>query len=207
MKIILGSASPRRQQLLRDAGIPFELRLKDVHIPETYPPHLHCMKVPKYLAKLKAAALSKGLKADELLITADTAVILDNQVLGKPQGREDAIRMLELLSDRKHVVVTGVCLTTTEKRNCFVVKTDVYFSKLRYEDIVYYVDTFKPFDKAGAYGIQEWIGYVGIERIDGSFYNVMGLPIHVLLRKINIICEEGFMLNNDHYSSAKGDGY
>ncbi|MDR0982383.1 MAG: Maf family nucleotide pyrophosphatase [Culturomica sp.] len=181
-KLILASASPRRKQLLRDAGFEFELRLKEVV--ETYPEDMVCEEVPKYLSCLKAAALKSTLKKDELLITADTVVILDDMIIGKPVDRDDAIRMLTALSGRRHEVVTGVCLTTIEQQEIFGVSTYVYFAELNREDIIYYVDNYKPFDKAGAYGIQEWIGFIGIERIEGSFYNVMGLPIQTIARKL-----------------------
>ncbi|MDL2251812.1 Maf family nucleotide pyrophosphatase [Odoribacter sp. OttesenSCG-928-J03] len=181
-KFILGSNSLRRQQLLRDLGLTFELRVKETE--EIYPPDLPVAAVPEYLAKVKAEALMEDMKGDELLITADTVVILENEVIGKPEDRTDAIRILGMLSGKKHTVVTGVCLTTKEKQEVFSVKTDVYFSRLRKEDIVYYVDNYHPFDKAGGYGIQEWIGYIGIKKINGSFYNVMGLPVQALFEKL-----------------------
>lgn len=177
-KIILASASPRRHQLMRDAGFDFEIRLKSTE--EIYPATLSPEKIPEYLACLKAVAFKEELKVDELLITADTIVCLGAKVLGKPKNRECAIEMLQQLSGQKHKVVTGVCLTTSGKQEKFSVITDVYFKVLTEEEIVYYVDHYQPFDKAGAYGIQEWIGYIGIERIDGSFYNVMGLPVQKL---------------------------
>lgn len=177
-KIILASGSPRRSQLMRDCGFQFEIRMKDIE--EIYPAELPITVVPEYLAKLKAKAFEGELKADELVVTADTVVCIDAKILGKPQNRTVAIEMLETLSGRKHTVVTGVCLTTTEKQESFSVFTDVYFKPLTSGEITYYVDHYKPFDKAGGYGIQEWIGYIGIERIDGSFYNVMGLPVQRL---------------------------
>ncbi|MEG1950633.1 MAG: Maf family nucleotide pyrophosphatase [Odoribacter sp.] len=177
-KIILASASPRRHQLMEEAGFKFEVRLK--HTEEIYPKELQTEKIPEYLAYLKAKAFENELKADELLITADTIVCLGTKTLGKPAHREDAIEMLHQLSGHKHTVVTGVCLTTVRQQKSFSALTDVYFKNLTNEEIIYYIDHYKPFDKAGAYGIQEWIGYIGIERIDGSFYNVMGLPIQKL---------------------------
>lgn len=177
-KLILASTSPRRQQLMQDAGLSFQIRIKNTE--ETYPKELDQFKVPAYLSKLKAAPFRDELRENELLITADTVVCLDSEILGKPINREHALETLRKLSGNKHTVVTGVCLTTTQKQYCFSTFTDVYFRALSEDEIVYYVDTFQPFDKAGAYGIQEWIGYVGIERIDGSFYNVMGLPIQQL---------------------------
>ncbi len=177
-KLILASASPRRHQLMRDAGFHFSVRLK--HTEEVWPSELEAEKVPEYLACLKADAFRGELQPDELLITADTVVCLGSRILGKPDGREDAIRMLRELSGNSHTVVTGVCLTTAERRKTFSAYTDVYFKPLSDEEIIYYVDHYRPFDKAGAYGIQEWIGCIGICRIDGSFYNVMGLPVQQL---------------------------
>ncbi len=177
-KLILASASPRRQQLMRDAGFTFEVKLK--HTEEIWPEHLEPRQVPQYLACLKANMFEDELAENELLITADTVVCLQGKILGKPANREDAIDMLHRLSGQKHTVVTGVCLTTAKSRYAFSAYTDVYFKKLSETEIIHYVDHYKPFDKAGAYGIQEWIGYIGIERIEGSFYNVMGLPVQQL---------------------------
>lgn len=180
--IILASSSPRRQQLMKEAGIVFEVRTKDTD--EVYPPELKVEVIPVYLAQLKAAAFKGELKATDLLITADTIVSLHGRMIGKPHDRADAIRILNELSGNKHTVITGLCLTTAFEQKSIPVFTDVYFRKLDEGEIVYYVDKYKPFDKAGAYGIQEWIGYVGIERIDGSFYNVMGLPVQTLYREL-----------------------
>lgn len=184
-KLILASASPRRQQLMKDAGFTFEVRLKNVE--EKYPQELHLENVPEYLSKVKASAFREELKADEVLITADTVVCIHDRILGKPADRKEAISMLQELSGNRHLVVTGVSVTTRTKQLSFSSRTDVFFKHLSNEEIEFYVDTYKPFDKAGAYGIQEWIGYIGIERIEGSFYNVMGLPIQRLyetLRKL-----------------------
>lgn len=186
-KIILASGSPRRHQLMRDAGFHFEVRLKSTE--ETYPDSLPHAEVPEYLSRLKAAAFKGEIAEDELLVTADTVVCLGAKILGKPKNREGAIEMLHQLSGQKHTVVTGVCLTTKQEQHTFSSFTDVYFKSLSEDEIVYYVDHYKPFDKAGAYGIQEWIGYIGIERINGSFYNVMGLPVQQLyetLKKLNL---------------------
>lgn len=180
--LILASSSPRRQQLMKAAGFHFEVRLKD--IAEEYPASLPVEEIPVYLARLKAAAFRKELNPDDLLITADTIVCLNGKAIGKPAGREEAIRMLKELSGNKHTVVTGLCLTSCRKQEVYPVRTDVYFRPLEEKEIIYYVDDCKPFDKAGSYGIQEWIGYVGIERIEGSFYNVMGLPIQTLYQKL-----------------------
>ena len=184
-KLILASASPRRQQLMKDAGFTFEVRLKNVE--EKYPQELHWENVPEYLSKVKASAFREELKADEVLITADTVVCIHDRILGKPADRKEAISMLQELSGNRHLVVTGVSVTTRTEQLSFSSRTDVFFKHLSNEEIEFYVDTYKPFDKAGAYGIQEWIGYIGIERIEGSFYNVMGLPIQKLyetLRKL-----------------------
>lgn len=180
--IILASSSPRRQQLMKEAGIAFEVRIKNTD--EVYPSELKVEDIPVYLAQLKAAAFKGELKATDLLITADTIVSLHGKMIGKPHDRADAIRILTGLSGNKHTVITGLCLTTAFEQKSIPVFTDVYFRKLDEGEIVYYVDKYKPFDKAGAYGIQEWIGYVGIERIDGSFYNVMGLPVQTLYREL-----------------------
>ena len=184
-KLILASASPRRQRLMKDAGFTFEVRLKNVE--EKYPQELHWENVPEYLSKVKASAFREELKADEVLITADTVVCIHDRILGKPADRKEAISMLQELSGNRHLVVTGVSVTTRTEQLSFSSRTDVFFKRLSNEEIEFYVDTYKPFDKAGAYGIQEWIGYIGIERIEGSFYNVMGLPIQKLyetLRKL-----------------------
>ena len=185
MKLILASASPRRQELLKEAGFTFEVRLKNIE--ESYPEELKGEEVAEYLASLKAKAFEQEINADELIITADTVVRLEDKVLGKPKDREDAINILKLLSGKKHIVTTGVCLHSIAATESFSVHTEVYFKELSTEEIEYYVDNYKPYDKAGAYGIQEWIGYVGIEKINGSFYNVMGLPIQKLYERIREI--------------------
>ena len=177
-KLILASSSPRRQQLMQEAGFEFEVRLREV--PEVYPDTLPVEQVPEYLARLKASAFNGDLQEDELLITADTIVSIHGKVVGKPHDRQQAVAMLRELSGNKHTVISGLCLTTVREQKSCSVCTDVFFRELTEKEIVYYVDRYKPFDKAGAYGIQEWIGYVGIERIDGSFYNVMGLPVQTL---------------------------
>lgn len=182
-KLILASSSPRRHQLMCDAGFKFEVKLK--HTEEIWPQSLEPDKVPEYLACLKAEVFKGELNSGELLITADTVVCLDGEILGKPQNREHAIEMLQRLSGKKHTVITGVCLTTLERRKSFSAYTDVFFKVLSDEEITCYVDNYKPFDKAGAYGIQEWIGYIGIRRIEGSFYNVMGLPVQQLYETLN----------------------
>ena len=184
-KLILASASPRRQQLMKDAGFTFEVRLKK--IAEDYPEDLPIEKVPEYLSKVKAEAFREELKPDEVLVTADTVVCIHDKILGKPANRAEAIRMLQELSGNRHLVVTGVCVTTCTKQLSFSALTNVFFKTLSTEEVEYYVDVYKPFDKAGAYGIQEWIGYIGIERIEGSFYNVMGLPVQKLYETLRML--------------------
>lgn len=177
--IILASKSPRRQELLRGMGVDFEILTKET--PEDYPADLPLDEVPKYLSLQKSQAFDdKDLPEDYLLITSDTVVICEGEILGKPKDREDAMRMLQLLSDKTHHVVTGVTVRSAEMTMSFAVRSNVTFAQLDEEEIDYYIEHCKPFDKAGAYGIQEWIGYVGISGLEGSFYNVMGLPTRKL---------------------------
>lgn len=176
-KIILASNSPRRRELLAGLGIDFEVRVLE-DIDETYPEgSLKPQEVPLYISRKKAEANRGSMGDGELLITADTVVIVDDEVLGKPADAADAVRMLHKLSGRTHSVVTGVCLTASGMQRNFTVTTGVTFKELTDEEIEYYVTEYKPFDKAGAYGIQEWIGYIGVTGLDGSYFNVMGLPI------------------------------
>lgn len=177
-EVILASKSPRRQQLLSDLGLKFTVQSTDV--PEEFPAGLGMTEIPVFLAELKAEAFRPYLKNNQLVITADTIVWLDGEVLGKPTDYEDGFRMLKGLSGKKHEVITGVCLLSTEKKVSFYALTDVWFKSLSDEEIHHYLENYRPYDKAGAYGIQEWIGYVAINRIEGSFYNVMGLPIQSL---------------------------
>lgn len=173
-RIILASNSPRRRQLLGGLGLVFEVKvLKGVD--ESYPSDIPATQVAEYIAAEKASAYDVG--DDELLITADTVVVVGNQILGKPKDSAEAVRMLRLISGCTHQVVTGVCMLTQEKQRRFSVCTDVTFRKLSDTEIDYYVSHYKPYDKAGAYGIQEWIGFVGVTAINGSYYNVMGLPV------------------------------
>lgn len=195
MKIILSSNSPRRKELLAGLGVDFEVRVVK-GVSESYPSDTPTAEVPVYIAAEKAAAYDIG--ADELVITADTVVIVDDEILGKPNGRADAHRMLRLLSGRTHQVVTGVCLTTRKGQRRFSVTTDVTFRQLSDEEIYWYIDNYKPFDKAGAYGIQEWIGYVGVSGIHGSYYNVMGLPVQRIYEELTShfglnLCRHAFM--------------
>ena len=174
MKIILSSNSPRRKELLAGLGVDFEVRvLKGVD--ERYPDDIPLNEVPLYIAIEKASAYTVA--KDELVVTADTVVIVDNEILGKPKDRAEAYGMLRKISGKPHQVVTGVCLTTIDDQRSFTVTTDVEFKELSDNEIYYYIDKYRPFDKAGAYGIQEWIGYVGVLSLKGSYYNVMGLPV------------------------------
>lgn len=181
-KIILASKSPRRQQLLHDLGLKFEVQILDT--PEEFPEGMGMTEIPVYLAGLKANAFLPQLKANQLVITADTIVWLDGNVLNKPKDYADGYQMLQNLSGKKHQVLTGVCLLATDRQETFYVSTDVWFNVLSPEEIHFYLETYKPYDKAGAYGIQEWIGYIGISRIEGSFYNVMGLPVQKLYQHL-----------------------
>lgn len=174
--LILASGSPRRQQFIKDLGLDFEVRLKKVD--EVYPENLKTHEVAEFLAKLKAKAYLDELEPRDILITGDTIVCYQNNILGKPQSKDEAIKMLEKLSGKAHEVISSAHLQSTEKAVTLHDKTKVYFKNLEEDEILFYIDKFKPFDKAGAYGIQEWIGKIGIEKIEGSFYNVMGMPIN-----------------------------
>lgn len=175
-RIVLASNSPRRKELLAGLGLDFEVRVLS-GIDETYPSSLPTADIAEYISKKKAAAYQTTMADDELIITADTVVILGNQVMGKPKDADDACHMLRELSGHTHHVITGVTLTTLDKQVSFSVKTDVTFKELDDAEITYYVQHYRPMDKAGAYGIQEWIGYVGVTGLSGSYYNVMGLPV------------------------------
>lgn len=175
-RLLLASQSPRRRELMTGCGLPYELAPK-YDCEEVYPADLPAEEVPLYLSQLKSRAYPEPLANGDILLTADTVVVLDGEVLGKPHGREEAVGMLRRLSGRRHTVVSGVTLRNAERMHTFEARTSVWFRTLSDEEIEYYIDTYRPFDKAGSYGIQEWIGYAAIERIEGSFYNVMGLPI------------------------------
>ena len=182
-KVILASGSPRRRELMAGLGVNYEVRiLPDVD--ESYPDTLQGEEIPLYIAKEKADAYIPMMQPDELIITADTLVWLDGKVLGKPRDREDALQMLRTMSGRTHEVFTGVCITTTDWQRSFTAQTEVRFATLSEDEIIYYVDNFKPMDKAGAYGVQEWIGFIGVENISGSYYNIMGLPVQRLYREL-----------------------
>jgi len=178
-QIILASKSPRRQELLRGMGVDFEILTKETD--ESFPSEMPLDEVPKYLSLQKSLAFNEDeLPADYLLITSDTVVICEGEILGKPKDKADAVRMLQMLSGKTHHVVTGVTVRSAEKTESFAVRSNVTFATLDEEEIDYYIEHCKPYDKAGAYGIQEWIGYVGISGLEGSFYNVMGLPTRKL---------------------------
>ncbi|WP_321321192.1 Maf-like protein [Labilibaculum sp.] len=181
-QIILASQSPRRHQMLKELGLIFEIRTKEIE--ETYPEGLTPEQIPVYLAELKAKAFEQDLNSNELVITADTIVCVDDWILGKPNDRDDAVKMLNALSDRSHQVISGVCLMSKDKKISFSTTTNVHFKALSEEEIDYYIDNYKPFDKAGAYGIQEWIGFIGIDGIEGSYFNVVGLPIQRLYQEL-----------------------
>lgn len=182
--LYLASASPRRRQLVADLDIKVKL-IEPRDVDESYPDNLSAEHVAEYISGKKAEAYYHDLEADRIILTADTIVVVDGEVLGKPHGGEiEAKEMLEKLSGRTHKVITGVTLTTVEKTISFSTVTTVTFDKLSDDEIDYYVSNYRPYDKAGAYGIQEWIGAIGISGIDGCFYNVMGLPLHDLFSKL-----------------------
>lgn len=188
--IILASQSPRRRELLAGLGIPFEVRvLPDVS--ETYPVDLPVSQTAEYIAVEKAEAYRGMMAADDLVITADTVVICGQEVLGKPHDAADAGRMLRLLSGRTHQVITGVCIMTKVHATHFSVCTDVTFKALDNDEISYYVEKYRPMDKAGAYGIQEWIGYIGVTGLQGSYFNVMGLPVQRIYEELKCWDMEG----------------
>ncbi len=185
-KVILASNSPRRKELLGGLGIDFEVRtLSDID--ESYPNALRGEDIPMFISGKKAEAYKQGMADDEMIITADTIVYDNGQVLGKPKNRGEAVQMLKGLSGHAHEVITGVSIVTKKKTVQFASTSKVTFAALTDEEIAYYVDTYKPYDKAGAYGIQEWIGYVAVTRIEGSYFNVMGLPIQKLYSELKKI--------------------
>jgi len=180
--VILASRSPRRQRLLEGCGIKFKVKLPE-KVNETFPETFKAEQIALHLAHLKSDAFGE-VSNNEIVITADTIVWMGDKVLDKPENYDEAVRTLSQLSTNCHDVITGVCLRSATKRKTFHVTTRVYFDCLTEEEIEYYVSTYKPYDKAGAYGIQEWIGFIGVEKIEGSFYNVMGLPVHQLYREL-----------------------
>lgn len=181
-RIILGSASPRRQELLRGIDIPFEVISKDVD--ESFPPSMTGVGIPMYLAEKKANAFSEMITDDTMVITADTIVLLEGKVLGKPADKESAKKMLNQLSGKTHQVITGVCITTKMRRRTFHTVSEVRFAHLNEVEINYYLEHYAPYDKAGSYGVQEWIGFIAVEQITGSYFNVMGLPIQRLYNEL-----------------------
>lgn len=186
MRLLLASNSPRRRELLAGLDIPMEVvRLKDID--ETHPAHLQGGDIPLHIARLKMNAYDLELLPGDVLITADTIVWTEGEELGKPRDAEDARRMLRLLNGRTHQVFTAVCLRSALDHSEFVCQTDVTFAQLTDQQIDYYISTYKPFDKAGAYGIQEWIGYIGCTRLEGSYFNVMGLPVQKLYTQLQLL--------------------
>jgi septum formation protein len=179
---ILASKSPRRQFLLKDLGLDFEVHTKDVD--ESFPEDLKAQEIPLYLCQRKADAFDRELDENTIVITADTIVWVHGQVLNKPENYEDAVRMLKLLSGKMHEVYTGVCIKSKHKTKVFYSLTKVYFKSLSEDEIEYYIKNFHPYDKAGAYGAQEWIGYIAVEKIEGSYFNVMGLPLRELYEEL-----------------------
>lgn len=182
-KVLLASNSPRRRQLLKEIVNDFEIA-PSREVDETYPSTLTAAEVAPYLSRLKADAYADLIDDDTVLITADTVVIVDDKIIGKPRSSEEAVQMLETIAGREHVVITGVTLRSNVKTDTFSCATSVFFDKIGKDELQQYVDEFKPFDKAGSYGIQEWIGCRGINRIDGCFYNVMGLPLNMLYTRL-----------------------
>lgn len=182
-KIKLASNSPRRRELLSGLGIDYEVKLLP-GIDETYPSTLTGEEIPVYIAREKADAYRPSMQPGELIITADTIVYIDGEVLGKPKDETEAIGMLQKLSGRSHQVITGVCLTTTEFQKSFASVTEVTFDQLSEEDIRFYVEHYHPMDKAGSYGVQEWIGFIGVTGLKGSYFNVMGLPVQRLYKEL-----------------------
>ena len=184
-RIILASGSPRRQQFLRDLGLNFEIQLNAVD--EIYPSNLRREEISNYLAELKAKAFNNSLKENDILITSDTIVWHDERALGKPKSRLEAINMLTKLSNSSHEVITSICLKTNKSSSVFYDSTKVYFKALTEEEIEYYVDTYSPYDKAGSYGIQEWIGFIGITKIEGNYNTVVGLPLNKLYEHLILL--------------------
>ena len=181
--LILASGSPRRQQFFKDLDLDFEIRLKEIE--EVYPPELKAEAITNYLAELKANAFEGELKENEILITSDTIVWHNDTALGKPKDEQDAFAILKSLSNATHEVITSVCFKTKEKTDTFFEVTKVTFNTLSDKAIQYYLDHYKPYDKAGAYGIQEWIGFVGVAKIEGSYTNVMGMPTDKVFDYLN----------------------
>lgn len=183
-KLILASQSPRRKQLLQGLGIDFSVFVKE-NIDEVFDANIPTEKVAEFLAKKKADSYQDIITENTIIITADTVVVHNNTILNKPKDKQDAINMLKSLSDNKHEVITGVCIKSAYKAVLFSSSSLVYFKNLTGNEIDYYIEKYKPYDKAGAYGIQEWIGYIGINRIEGSYFNIMGLPVDLIYNELN----------------------
>lgn len=179
--IILASGSPRRQELFKELGLDFSIQVKVVE--EIYPSKLKEEEITDYLAELKAAAFTE-MAENDIVITSDTIVWMNNKAIEKPKDKQQAFEMLQALSDKGHKVITSICIKTFNSQKVFHDETMVYFKPLSMEEITYYVENYKPFDKAGAYGIQEWIGFIGVTKIEGSYFNVMGLPVHKLYEEL-----------------------
>lgn len=177
--VILASGSPRRKELLSAVGIDYEVKVIK-GIDESYPTDMDAVEIPQFISRQKAAAYKKDMSGNELIITADTVVSVENKILGKPQDKEEAVKMLNLLSGRKHQVITGVTVLSKEREETFAAVSHVTIAPLSEKEIDYYIEKYQPYDKAGAYGIQEWIGMIGVTEIEGSFFNVMGLPVQRL---------------------------
>ena len=180
--LILASGSPRRQQFLKDLHLDFTIDVREVE--EIYPKELKGSDITDFLAELKASAF-KNLKENDILITSDTIVWMDDKAIGKPKDRNNAIKIFKELSGNKHQVITSICIKTSSEIKIINDTTDVYFKELTDDEITFYIDNFNPYDKAGGYGIQDWIGYIGVEKIEGSFFNVMGLPVHKLYTELS----------------------
>jgi septum formation protein len=185
--IILASGSPRRQEFFKNLGLDFEIRLKPIK--EEYPRRLTHFEISNYLSQLKALPFKKDLKPNDILITSDTIVWHDNKALGKPADEQEAFTILKTLSNKTHEVISSVCFTTPNYEKTLHDITKVTFKALSDKEISYYIKTYKPFDKAGAYGIQDWIGQIGVTKIEGSYFNVMGMPIHLVYKTLNSIAE------------------
>jgi len=181
-QLILASKSPRRKELMQGLGLPFIIKTKEGQ--EDFPENMALAEVPVYLAKNKAMAFREELGEDDLIIAADTVVVHQGKILNKPKDKSEALQMLRALSGSFHQVITGVCLMDQSKTLCFDERTEVHFKELNEGELMHYIENYKPYDKAGAYGVQEWIGYVAVYRIVGSFYNVMGLPVHRIYEEL-----------------------
>jgi len=181
-KIILASGSPRRQQILKDLGLDFTV--KSIDVEEIYPKYLHGNEITSFLAQLKADAYEETFNENDILITADTVVRFNGKILGKPKDIDDAKTMLKELSGQAHEVITSICIRTIKKTKIINDTTIVYFEKLNEEEIDFYLNNYAPFDKAGSYGIQEWLGYIAVKKIKGSFFNVMGFPVHKFYKEM-----------------------